>query len=233
MQMKSRHAHPPGGWMFYQPETGWTAPAWQGFDSLVSLVIQHRKANAGRFPQLSQDKATVETEVDAYNAERMRSIDGGMSFVADGGAAPPGFPTSHLLRQSVGQVVAGANKIKNAVAGIGLWMEWFGDDPVSQELATVRASTCLKCPLNIRGDVFQRFNAATGKQLLEIFGSMKKQNMATAFDDELGVCGACDCPLKAKVWAPNEIIANHLRPEAREKLWTECWMRKELSTLST
>lgn len=224
MQMKSRHNHPPGGWMFYQPETGWTAPAWQSFDSLVALVVQHRKANAGRFPQLSQDRGTVETEVDAYNAERMKSIDGGMAFVADGGSAPPGFPTSHLPRQSVGQLVAG---VKNAIAGIGLWMEWFGDDPVSQELATVRASTCLRCPLNIRGDILQRFNAATGKQLLEIFAGMKKQNMATAFDDQLGVCGACDCPLKAKVWAPIDLINKHLRPEAREKLWAECWMCKE------
>lgn len=230
MQMKSRSQHPPGGWMFYQAETGWSAPQWLSFDAVVMAVWQHRKANATRFPNLSQDRAHIELEVDAYNAERMKSIDGGMAFVQDGGDAPPGFPMPRLPRQGVGRAVgAVVDHLKNASAGIGLWMEFFGEDPVEPKKAEGRAAVCVACPLNIQGDVFQRFNAATGKQLLEIFGSMKKQNMRTQFDERLGVCGACDCPLKAKVWAPIELIAEHLRPEAKEKLWSECWMRKELS----
>lgn len=230
MQMKSRNAHPPGGWMFYQAETGWSAPEWLSFDATVANVIAHRQANAGRFPQLSTDFFTVQAEVDAYNAERMKTIPGGMSFVQEGDSSPPGFPMPHLRRQQVGRNVAGVvEHVKNAVAGIGLWMEFFGEDPVQASLAESRASVCLACPLNIQGDVFQKFDAATGKGLLEIFAAMKRQNMQTTFDSRLGVCGACDCPLKAKVWAPIDLIAKHLRPEAKEKLWAECWMRKEIS----
>jgi hypothetical protein len=230
MQMKSRNAHPPSGWVYYQPETGWTAPAWQSFDSLVLAVMQHRKANAGRFPQLSHDKATVEMEVDAYNAERMKSIPGGMAFVADGGSAPPGFPTSHLLRQSVGQLVAGA---KNVVAGIGLWTEFFGSDPVEQTLANERAKVCVDCPHNAQGDIFQRFSAKTGEELKAIFAGMKKQAMETPSDPQLAVCVICSCPTRAKVWAPLEILNKHTRPEIQAALPEWCWIKKELSTLST
>lgn len=226
--MKSRHNHPPGGWMFFQAETGWQGPQWVSFDALVAAVIEHRKANAGRFPKLSQDRATVEQEVDAYNAQRMKDINGGMSYVQDGGGSPPGFPTSHHQRQAVGLVVGVKAHVQNAVAGIGLWMDWFGNDPVERTLAENRAAVCIACPLNIQGDVIQRFNAKTGKELLEIFGSMRKRKMETPYDAKLGVCAACDCPMRAKVWVPIDLIETHLRPEAREKLWAACWIRKEL-----
>lgn len=211
--------------MFYQAETGWQAPAWLSFDSLVHEVVMHRRANAGRFPNLSQDRATVEAEVDAYNTERMKSIDGGNAFIQDGGSAPPNFPMPLRQARAEGDV---AGAVKNAVAGIATWLEWFGDEPVAKFKAEGRAAVCVACPLNVRGNVLQRFNAVTGQALTSVFAAMHSRKMLTPFDNQLGVCDACDCPMKAKVWTPIKIIANHLRPEAREKLWAECWMRKEL-----
>jgi hypothetical protein len=229
--LRSRHSFPPNGFTFYQAETGWEAPAWQSFDVVVQNIIQHRKANP-RF-NLSTDPNIVAQELDAYNTERLKRMPGGNEYLLHDGGAPPNFPIPRRQSQSPGgRVAAALVKARNALAGIGLWMDWFGDSPVASSTATQRASVCVRCPQNIRGDVFQKFNAKSGEELLKIFTSLKDQELSTPYDEQLGVCAVCDCPMKAKVWAPIEIITKHLRPEVRPGLWGECWIISEESSVS-
>lgn len=225
MGLKNRNVFPPGGFVYYQPETGWTAPAWTTFDATVAAIVNHRRANPQH--KFSTDPRVVELELDAYTVARLQDIPGGQEYVIPG-APPPNF---HLARHRprLLAVVAGAkDKIQNAVAGIALWMEWFGNKPVTSDVAEQRAKICAECPSNIRGDVFQRFNTKTGEELKKIFASLQEEKMETSRDAELGVCAACDCPMRAKVWTPMDLILKHLQPAAKEKLDPLCWIKAEV-----
>ena len=68
MMLLSETQFPPGGFMFYQPETRWSAPP-GSFNATVKAIIEHRKANP-RFG-LSINPDTVSLELHAYNCVRL------------------------------------------------------------------------------------------------------------------------------------------------------------------
>lgn len=224
--LKNRNVFPPGGFVYYQPETGWTAPGWGTFDATVAAIVNHRRANPQH--KFSTDPRVVEMELDAYTVHRLQDMPGGQEYILPG-APPPNFHLARLRPRLLAVVAGAKDKIQNAVAGIGLWLEWFGDKPVAPELAEQRALICVKCPHNGGGDVFQRFNQKTGEELKKIFASMQEEKMQTSQDDKLQVCLLCDCPLKAKVHSPLQIILNHLRPEVTERLPDFCWIKAEVT----
>lgn len=220
--LKSRNIFPPGGFSFYQPETGWSSTPHIGFDPTVTEIINHRKANP-RF-NLPTDKETVEIELENYTMARLAAMPGGEAYIigAPGAPPPPRLPPRHRPAS----VAGAAEWVKNTVAGIGLWAEWFGDSPVSTPLAQRRASICVSCPKHGTQNVFQHFNEAAAKEISAIFGALKQRSLHTTYDDRLQVCTACDCPMRAKVWVPRDLILKHIRPEAQEKLWENCWIRQ-------
>ncbi len=69
--LKNRQNQIPGGFKFYQAETGWNAPDWRSFETIVLALIDHRRGN----PYLLKkhgwaiEHAAVAFEVDAYNAK--------------------------------------------------------------------------------------------------------------------------------------------------------------------
>jgi hypothetical protein len=229
---------PPLGYSVFVAETGFQTTKYTGLEATVKELQAHRKANP-RFGWAT-DGASVQAWVLAYTEARLRQTPGGEAYLVGPTESPPAnfsFPR-RLPHQRPGVLnVAGGSvveKIKNTVAGIGLWFDFFGDGPVKPELAAARAATCVRCPLNNReGNFLQRFNEASAKEITAIFGSLKHLNLSTPHDDMLGVCDACDCPNKSNVFTPLEIKLKHLRPEARAKLDPGCWVLSEERVLST
>ena len=223
--LKNRNNLPPGGYVFYQPETGWSPNPWVSFDDQVKAIVEHRQANP-RF-NLSTNSSEVAQQLDDYTTLRLEKIPGGNNWLVPNASAPP--PESfqrHLPHRPAVGAAGVADYAKDVVAGIGLWTEWFGSKPVDKKTAEKRAAICVDCPKNVRGNWMQKFSEAAGTELLSIMGSMKKQKMQTKHDDSLGVCGVCNCPMKAKVWSPMDLIQKHMRDEHRPELWEKCWIRQ-------
>lgn len=219
--LKSRTKWPPGGWKFIQRETGWTLPAGLDWHHSVLAIISHRAANP-RF-QVSTDYNTVADELDAYQCARL-----GNDPVWCVSPEISNFSARPLPpRQSGGENAAGAGKfVKNTGAGIALWVEWFGKGkPVSQDEAESRAKICLQCPRHVRGNMVQRFSKAAVNEIVGVFEIMNDLALQTPYDAQLNICDACDCPMRAKVWCPADIIKSHLRPEAELLLWEKCWLK--------
>ena len=54
-----------------------------------------------------------------------------------------------------------------------------------------------------------------------------KHNMKLELDEDpkLGICEACGCDLRLKVWVPGEVVMKDGRPDYFEKLHPLCWIR--------
>lgn len=90
---------------------------------------------------------------------------------------------------------------------------------VSQEEADRRAQICISCPQNIFPDKgpFVRWS----DEIMEhSVGDRRALNY-----QQLGNCGACDCPLRAKVWYGDTI---ELTEEELSKTPDFCWQREVL-----
>jgi hypothetical protein len=48
--------------------------------------------------------------------------------------------------------------------------------------------------------------------------------LSTPYDNRLGVCAACLCPMEKKVHAPLEIIEKHTLPAVKADLDPRCWI---------
>lgn len=224
--LKSRSKWPPGGWQFFQQETGWALPKGQDFHQSILQIIVHRKANP-RF-NLSTDYDKVANELDDFQCARLANDP--VWCIAEGISNFSGRLPVRRQPEDVKGAVAGASKfLKNSTAGIGLYLEWFGDGkPVAPEVAETRAKACLQCPKHVPGTVFQRFSKAAAVEIMTVFGVLNDLQLKTSVDEQLQICDACDCPMKAKVWCPLPIIKGHLRPEAFAALWEQCWIRNEV-----
>lgn len=224
--LKSRNIFPPGGWKFRQPETDWAAPPHLSFDDTVKAIQRHRLANPRH--NLKTQREQIEAELENYTIARIKNMPGAAQYLVDGEQV---IPKSLPLRNPAAGVVAGAKKfVSNSVAGASLWARWFGDgSTVNRETAERRAVICLACPGHRQNPNFaQRFSQAVARELQAVFGALKEQRLETAYDESLGVCDICDCPMKAKVWAPLPLIESELKPETRSKLPGGCWIIQKL-----
>lgn len=225
--LKSRNNFPPGGFVFYQAETGWTSPPHIGFEPTVEEIRKHRLANS-RF-KLATDADAIRAELDGYTSARLISVYGdGASEWVIGGAAPPVFtPPRPLPRREVGpRNVAGVHK---AVAGVGLLVSWLGDGlkPVEQGVANIRAETCLKCPLNQKPNLLQSAYGSVANGLHLLMEAKAEMKLSTPFDDRLETCAACDCRNSLKIWTPISHEKKFTSPEIFAALDPGCWVRKE------
>lgn len=219
---------PPSGFLFSQPETGWSAPQWLSFQDTVLHIIRHRKANP-RF-NLATDIETVEWELEAFTIKRLQSMKGVESYLLDNGNAniPPKPNFQEPPRAKSGVAV---EAVKRTAAGVGILLEWLGDGgkPVAPELASERAKTCSSCPENKRGNLGDFFTTQASeiiRKQLEIKNDLK---LSTAHDGGLHICAICLCPLKLKVHTPIQHIQEHTSAEVEKQLPTHCWMVKEFT----
>lgn len=239
--LKNQMLAPPGGWKFYMPQFegspthGWTSG--MDLDSLVTRVIQLRQKNPQHHWTAAQlNAAAVSTEVQdqicAYMKPQSRA------HYCQSGAAS--FPQPSLPSPPVNHgegVVAGAKaavaEVKRMVAGVGVLLDWLGESASTESVAvaTARAEVCAGCPQNKPGaleNLLHRAAAQMVRKQLEIRTDMK---LSTPYDAKLGMCAACLCPIKLKVFAPLKHVLKGLLPEYREKLDPNCWIPKEESAI--
>jgi hypothetical protein len=227
--MRDRNHFPPGEWQMLHPEAGQKEP-WKGsFSEIAAKELAFRQQNPAIVQKnnLSLNPADIENDVDAYNTQRM--IAGGyFNFVEFEGDYAPS-PEKKTRFNPLAGAVAGAKAI---AAGVGVWLEMFGPEgkTVSQDVAERRAATCVRCQLNdTKTSIKNLFLDKAAQEIQQVYGILNNLDLHTSQDEKLGVCRACLCPLKSKVWADISHIANHLTDEMKEKLWSECWIRAELS----
>jgi len=224
--LKSRTTWPPGGWEFLEPATQWKAPRGLTFEQTVEAIIRHRRAN--RQHKLSTDFDVVSQQLDDYTCARLGN---NPFYCAPDNPASFTVPLPKRSRRAGAEGVAGGGKfLANTAAGIKLWIDWFGEGkPVDVTVAEERARICTNCPMNDKkmGNIFEWFTGVAAKEIMAIFSALNDLNLHTSQDEKLKVCQACDCPLKAKVWAPLPIIKKHLSTDRMSRLHQDCWIRHE------
>jgi hypothetical protein len=225
-RLKSRVKQIPNGLKFVQPEVGWDSvkvlgkfPSWE---VLVNAVVALRMANQAQAQKhgWSVDVNAVAQEVDAYNT-RLCLEAGWSNFVqGPGGRSPPkSFPPGSLMRSS-----------SHAAAGGKVLLEWLnsGAEAVSTPLADKRASVCTDCPMNQRGDLLSFFTRPVSEAIRAALNLRSSWNLRTDNDANLGVCQACNCPLKLMVHVPLELKLKSMNQETLDALHPSCWILSEL-----
>ena len=245
-----RRSWPPnGGWVYLQPETGWRAPTpmVDTFDSTVTRIIQHRQANHGY--QLPTDVKSVGEDLMDQVARRIIetcpehiekwvvAMDDDAKKKFQGSLAPlPGV----LLGAVAGRASRARSALERILArvrgihrGATTLAEWIGNGaiPVSPVVADRRATICSGCPKNEPAEGFA--DLIVGKVADSIADQTIVKNalgLTTIKEDRLGVCEACWCPLRLKVWVPLDQILKHTDKDTIERFHPACWVTNEKVT---
>lgn len=216
----NRSTFPSQGWQFFEPATGWWAPApvSNTFDQQVINIIKHRQANPAITSKhkLATDFGSVAMELEQFTAKRLGLPDPKLS-------PPPTRP------QLSGAAVAAVDSIKKLATGTATLLEWqeSGQPPVSAEVSASRAAICADCPKNDKGGLLKFFTEAVSDKIRQRLSRLHVMNLSTPSDARLQVCSACLCPLKLKVHTPMPLIQKRLKPEMRADLDPRCWILKE------
>ena len=212
--LKNRQVQIPGGLQFRIPEVGFIAPPYQSFDTLVASVLRVVLANpklAAKF-RWPTDRAGVEVWVDHTNAMVCQQNGWKDYITVFRDLEPPKLPPP-----------SGAHPLEALAAGAKSLAEWFGagGEPVEKELALSRAKVCFNCPQNHPGDWGNWFSRSASELIRKVC------SLGTEYDEELGVCEACQCPTKLKVHVPIPHILNNIPADSKAALDSKCWILSE------
>lgn len=235
MRIKDRNTWPQGGWVFYQPQTGWWAPdpMSNSFNYQVANIIAHRRKNP-RF-NLALDPDTVAFDLEQYTCSR---LNGNPQWCLPDASDVPNSPTEPDAQKKTSQseperspgvvarLVAKARKLRD---GERIITAWLGDSmaPVSQSLADTRAVTCLNCPKHNQGDWFSRVTGTVAEAVLEIARVKNALGLSATNESGLGTCEVCLCHMATKVWIPIHHIRDNTSPETLTELHANCWIKTE------
>lgn len=228
-RMKSRNLFPPGEWCVLHPEIGQREPFHGSFSEACAFETSFRKANPGicQVNKWTLNQIDIENYVDEYNALRCLAH-GWSTFVEEGAAFPDlGVTQSFEKKSLLGAVVDKARAIRS---GAGTYIQsFFGHEGMAtQEEADARAIVCAACPLNdTKSSLWSLFVTSAATEIMHIFEHLHGLKMTTKLDDKLGVCAACLCPMKAKVWVNLKHIKANMPPDVVAKLNKDnpkCWI---------
>lgn len=161
------------------------------------------------------------------NSDRVAAIPGTESYLMDVGSASPSFHQAPI--HSLQQLAAVGANLKTGKDVIFDWEE-SGQPPVAQELADKRAAICVQCPQNGSGGLSRYFTVPVAALIKSRFERLHEMKLVTPNDAQLGVCDACLCPLRLKVWTPMEFISKHTEKNAWPKFQQatpRCWVLEE------
>lgn len=223
-RLKSHTKWPPGGFQVLHPEVAMKKPFSGSWNEAVEFERKFRIANPTlcvKFGWKTSPDACAEF-VDSYNAARCVS-GGWLDWVMPEGVA--NFPQAQK-KTVLGTVAA---VVRSTRAALDAYATMFGKTgPVGKPLAETRAVVCAGCPQNdTKGGLADHFTAAAADEVMGLLGALKDLDVRVADPDKLGVCRACSCPLRAKVFANLDSIVKHLQPDVWAQLPENCWMRTE------
>lgn len=215
-RLKNRQQQIPNGLRFRIPELNYASPPFPSFESIVSAVYAIARANPALFRAKNwpQNRDDIETWVDQYNARYCFEM-GYLDYITGAETDPP----KHGPPPRSAALAAGAKSLT----------EWIGAgaSPETREVAEARAEVCVKCPLNQPGDLSNFFERGTSEMLREAVAAANQVKLVTRFDKQLGVCEACYCPMRLKVWVPLEHIVKNMSAETRSSLDPKCWIKNQ------
>lgn len=224
VRLADRNKLPPNGIWVTIPQIGYNKQFWSFTDACDAFAAL---ANANPTKRIPTDRATIENIVDEQNAQRCLGINGAENYITvEGGVAVSGTKKALSFPS---QVLAVVESLKRIAKGSGGLFEWLGDGgvPVEKELAENRAKICSDCPKNGSEDLTQWFTVPASELIRKQLEKRKDLNLSTTYDDKLGVCSACLCPLKTKVHTPIEYITKHTDNKMKSDLDSRCWILNE------
>src|SRR5436309_9153512 len=105
-------------------------------------------------------------------------------------------------------------------------VEWLGTGGliVHQEVAQKRTDACLRCPM--RAPTPKLLGAAADgiKRILELKSGL---GLKVQGEKSLGICLACNCVNRLKIWMPREKVLAELSAEEFSRLDQSCWIINE------
>lgn len=222
IHLKSRRNCAPGGFFFRQAQTNWELTSWD-FEDLCSQLQKHRLANPSL--KLPTDMDSIREEVDVANAMRVAAMPNTETYLT--GDLPS--PKTRAFLSLKPRLVNAAESVKKVARGAGLLIDWIidGAEPVSSELANTRAQVCIKCPMNSPASLSNFFTRAASELIRKEIEQRKILDLTTPYDEKLGVCTACACPMALKVHTPIDYIKSHMPAEQVSELWENCWIKSE------
>lgn len=238
LRLRNRNAPIPNGNQFYDPVLQYRARPNMSFQGICEGLRIARLANPGltKARKLATEPKQIEAEVDLYLATVCKSM-GWNDFILEGdGGSPAPFPQGRnrppvTSRQQVQQRSSLGQKLSNVAAGSEVIIDWIasGAEAVPQEQANNRAEVCSKCPLNGKGGWETWFTVPASNAIRAALLKKEGMKLSTPFDAELGVCEACSCPMKLKVWIKFAEFFPKMTQEAKDALDKGCWIRSEVA----
>lgn len=233
--LKSRTAHPPGGFQVVIPELGQRKATVGSFEFCKAYVMSAVRGNrflADKHGWRS-DAEWAANYVEAQNVARLAANPKFHHFLTmEAELAPPAprdIPDGDedgSKKNLVASVVGGSRRL---AAGVRVLLDWLGSGgkPVEATKAEARAVICADCPKNSGGDWKAFFTKPIAEKIRQQMAMKHEMHLVTPSDDKLTVCVACDCPLALKVHVPLEHILKHTDADTRQRLDARCWILKE------
>lgn len=225
-RLQNRNRQIPNGLKFYDANLRWSPPNNASFSVICDGLRSARLANPGitRAKGLATGINQIEDEVDSYNAAICQQM-GWTDFITGsaGGLQVP-FPQGQSHPPS-----SLASRLSNVAAGSSVIVEWIssGSEAVPQEQSDHRAEVCSKCPMNKKGDWSALFTIPAANAIRSAIKNKGEFGLSTPYDDQLGICEACDCCLVLKTHVPFHKFYPKMSQAAKDALDVNCWIRAE------
>jgi hypothetical protein len=226
VRLKNRDGGIPNGISFYLPQSKWVPRPHSSFRGVTEALYNHLQGNPGvlKATGWKLDMNFIADKVDEWNA-KLCETNGWSDFITTeaAGGRPAMSPFPFLTpQQRVSRLLAVA-------AGSETLVEWLasGAEAVSGDLANSRAVVCAACPMNEKGTLSDFFTTAASEAIRRSLNLRREWKLETTEDEKLGVCSACYCPLRLKVFLPLDRILKRLAPEIQAGLPDFCWIKRE------
>lgn len=211
------------------------------FKTLVGAVISARRAHPHQMAEnnWSLDPDVVAGEVEAFLVKICLSM-GWTQYLAESGGSAPAAPFIQTNPQEQKLLLAAATKAKKLWSGLKTLNEWLesNEPAVSSDQSEKRASICVACPFNGKGDLTSFFTSPAAAAIRRQLERVQQRNFKTSLDDQLGVCaekdgnGGCLCVNKLSVHVPLKIKLAHMAPDTKASLHPSCWLLAEEKELT-
>jgi hypothetical protein len=189
------------------------------FDTTVTQIIQHRLANPALMlrHKLSTDRTVVANELENFTRARL-----GMQPLGAGNPKP--MPSRTLPQAVLGQVAA----VAKMADGIGLLLDFIPNGtPVAPELAAKRAEVCSTCPKNSEKAFLSFFTQPASERLQKMVEARTELHLSTPYDEKLGICQICLCPMRLKCHLPMDVILSKTKPATMAEFPDHCWIKRQ------
>jgi hypothetical protein len=207
MPIKSRHVFPPGGWQFFQAETGWKMPGGKTFNEAVKSIQTHRLSNP-RFGLSVTELEEVAKQLETFTCFRIGFDPDYCNPEPEKKTLPPtpqpqplpsGEPSGPQVEQSQSQPQRGfLARLAGLSDGARILKDWLGDGavPVAGDLAEQRAVVCEGCPFNMtEGKPLKKLVAKIATAIKEQAEVKNLVELRVSNEAKLGSCSACGCHL--------------------------------------